>query len=181
VVVPAAVAAFGASFLGAWSVSLIHPSVLRPLVLGLLIVVLVVTLMRSDMGDVHAPRHSGLTAGALAVGAGGAIGFYDGIFGPGTGMFLVFVFISLFGFDFLSASASAKIVNVGTNLAALIFFASTGRVLYAVAGPMIVFNILGAVLGSRMAILRGNRFVRVLFLCVASLLIVRLGWDTFHR
>ncbi len=181
VTIPAAVAAFIASMAGAHAVTLVHPQVLRPLVLALLIAVAVYTAFRRDMGDLHAPRHTGSKMTALAVVAGGVIGFYDGFFGPGTGTFLVFVFISLFGFDFLSASASAKVVNVGTNLAALILFAATKHVLYLVALPMIACNMLGAVVGSRLAILRGNAWVRKLFLTVVTMLIAKMAWDTFAR
>jgi uncharacterized membrane protein YfcA len=108
---------------------------------------------------------------------GALLGFYDGFFGPGMGSFLIFVFIGVFGFDFLSASASAKVINVATNLAALLLFAATGRVLYRYALPMAVCQIAGSVAGTHMAMRRGNRFVRVLFLVVATALIARFGWE----
>ncbi len=92
----------------------------------------------------------------LAVLIGGAIGFYDGLFGPGTGSFLIFLFIRCFAFDFLHASASAKLVNIATNVAALLFFIPSGNVLYLVALPMALFNIFGALTGTWLAVRKGT-------------------------
>ncbi len=111
---------------------------------------------------------------------GAVVGFYDGFFGPGTGSFLVLGFIALIGFDFLRASAHAKLVNVATNLASTLFFINKGGLLYAVALPMAVANLSGAFLGARLAILRGNRFIRVFFLFVIATTILRFGWDILH-
>ena len=97
-----------------------------------------------------------------------AIGFYDGFFGPGTGSFLIFIFIGIFGFDFLAASAAAKVVNSASNVSALGNFMLTGHVLYALALPMAACNILGSLAGTRLAMLRGSRFVRWFFLAVVS-------------
>jgi uncharacterized membrane protein YfcA len=99
------------------------------------------------------------------------IGFYDGFFGPGTGSFLIFIFIGLFGFDFLAASASAKVINLATNLSAVGYFAATHQILYQYAVPMGVCNVLGSLTGTRLAILRGNTFVRGFFLVVVGVLI----------
>jgi hypothetical protein len=179
VTLAAVLSAFAFSIVGASAVSLLHPQVLRPLVLVMLIVVAVITALRRDLGVDHAPKHVGHRGVGFAVIVGGVMGFYDGFFGPGTGTFLVFAFVSLFGFDFLSASATAKCVNVATNLAALIVFSATGHVLYLVAIPMIACNMLGSFAGVRLAMLRGNVFVRQLFLVVVSVMIAKLAWDTF--
>jgi hypothetical protein len=112
---------------------------------------------------------------------GAVIGFYDGFFGPGTGSFLIFAFIGLFGFDFLTASASAKVVNFATNLSAVAYFAATDNLLYRYGLPMAACNMAGAVLGARLALLKGNRFVRGFFLFVVGALILRFGWEVLGR
>lgn len=116
----------------------------------------------------------------LAALGGGAIGFYDGFFGPGTGSFLIFMFVRFFGLDFLRASVSSKIVNAATNLAALLFFGANAHVLMATGLAMAIFNIGGSLLGTHLAIRHGAGFVRRVFLGVASVLIVKFAWDTFQ-
>jgi hypothetical protein len=108
---------------------------------------------------------------------GAAIGFYDGFFGPGTGSFLIFIFIGLFGFDFLAASASAKVINFATNLSAVAYFAATDHVLWRFAIPMAVCNVLGSVAGTRLALRQGNQFVRLFFLVIVTVMIARFGWE----
>ena len=99
--------------------------------------------------------------------------------GPGAGSFLIFLFIRFFGFDFLHASAASKIVNVATNLAALSFFVPNGYYLPLAAICMAIFNVLGSVLGTQLALRRGSGFVRLIFLVVVSALILKFAWDTF--
>ena len=125
----------------------------------------------------HAPRLALRKEVWLGAVVGGVIGFYDGFFGPGTGSFLIFIFIGVFGFDFLTASASAKVINSATNAAAVLYFAWTGHILYRLALPMAACNVLGSVVGTRLAILRGSRFVRVLFLVVVGAIICKLAYD----
>lgn len=109
---PAAVAAFVLSFVGAFTVTKVPADLMRSLLPILLIAVAIYTLRKKDFGSVHAPVHGGSKERYLALGMGAGIGFYDGFFGPGTGSFLIFLYVRFFGFDFLSASAAAKIVNV---------------------------------------------------------------------
>jgi len=178
-VLPAAALAFAFSFLGAMAVAWLPRDYLRPLLLLLLIAAAIYTLVRKDFGSVHAPRHRGWRTFCLAAALGSLIGFYDGFFGPGTGSFLIFLFVRAFGFDFLHASAAAKIVNVATNVAALAFFVPHGQWLPWVALGMVVCNIAGAVLGSRLALRHGSQLVRKAFLFIVVLLIARFAWDTF--
>ena len=178
---PAAVTAFLLSMLGARLVSLLHPTLLKPLVLVLLIAVAAHTFLRRSFGERHTPRLPVDRERLLAALAGAVIGFYDGFFGPGTGSFLIFVFIGLLGFDFLTASASAKVVNFATNLSATLYFALTDNILYHFAIPMALCNVAGSLVGTRMAVLRGNRFVRRLFLGVVLVMILRYGWDVFRN
>ncbi len=167
------------SLLGARTVSHLNPAVLRPLVLGLLVAVAIYTFVRKDFGSLHAPRLSA-TRTLDRAGVGAAIGFYDGFFGPGTGSFLIFIFIGVFGFDFLAASAAAKVVNTATNLSTVGYFLLTGHVIYRLAVPMAVCNMLGSLAGTRLAILRGSRFVRWFFLVVVTAIIGKLGYDTLR-
>lgn len=173
----AAAALFG--FIGALTVAQVSGDFLRPLVLVMLVVVLAYTLWKKDFGKLHAPRLSHAQQVWVGLATGALIGFYDGFFGPGTGSFLIFAFVGLFGFSFLAASASAKLVNVVTNFAAVSYFVGSGHVLYHVAAPMAVFNVAGSLLGSHLAIRKGSEFVRVLFIVIVSALILRFAWDLF--
>lgn len=172
-VLPAALAAFIFSFLGARSVSLLDPALLRPLVVIALIAVLLYTLFKPSAGDIHAPKLSASAQRIVAVCIGGVLGFYDGFFGPGTGSFILFAFVALLGFDFVRASASAKVLNVATNVAALAFFIPHGYVRYELAIVMAVANVAGSLLGVRLALRNGTRFVRVLFLVVVVALLAK--------
>lgn len=178
---PATITALIASFLGARTVTLVNPGTMRPLILIMLIAIAVYTFMRKDFGSLHAPRLDRVKGYLVSIATGALIGFYDGFFGPGTGSFLIFVFIGIFGFSFLSASASSKVVNLATNLSAVLYFAFTGNIIYTTAILMGLCNILGAVIGTRLAILRGNRFVRIFFLVVVACLIAKLGYDVFFK
>lgn len=172
---PSAAAAFLFALLGSRAVTLLRPELLRPLVLVLLIVVAIYVFVVKDLGLIHQPKHPAHKARWLGIIIGAALGFYDGFFGPGMGSFLIFAFVGLFGFDFLSASASAKVINWSTNLASLIYFTWSGHILFGVGFAMAACNILGAVVGARLAIAKGSRFVRILFLVVVSGLIAKLS------
>jgi uncharacterized protein len=178
---PAAIAAFIFSFFGALTVSLIPADLMRALVVPLLIVIAVYTFLKKDLGSVHAPLHEGAKEKFLAITLGAAIGFYDGFFGPGTGSFLVFLFVRYFGFDFLRASAAAKVVNVATNFAALLYFVPSGNLVWQLGLLMAVFNVGGSLLGTRLAIRHGSGFVRQIFLLVVCALILKFGYDTFLK
>jgi uncharacterized membrane protein YfcA len=104
---------------------------------------------------------------------GGVLGFYDGFFGPGAGSFILFAFVALLGFDFVRASASAKVLNVATNVAALAFFIPNGYVRYELAVFMAAANVLGSLVGVRLALRNGTRFVRVLFIVVVVALLAK--------
>jgi uncharacterized membrane protein YfcA len=176
---PAALSAFFLSYLGAMTVSLMPKEWLRPLVLLLLVVVTAYTYARKNLGTEDQRRTHGGRDMAMAVLFGGVLGFYDGFFGPGTGSFLIFVFVRFFGLDFLRASVSAKIVNAATNLAALLYFGANGHILWWHGLIMAVFNIGGSLLGSHLALRHGAAFVRRTFLVVAVVLIIKFAWDTF--
>jgi uncharacterized membrane protein YfcA len=180
-ILPAGFAAFVFSALGARVLQLVDSDFLKPLILALLVAVAIYTYSRKNLGNLHAPKFMANNERLLAIVVGVAIGFYDGFFGPGTGSFLIFIFIGLFGFDFLTASASAKVINFATNLAAVAAFSAHGFILYDYALPMGVCNVAGALIGARLAILKGNRFVRVLFLAVVSIMIARFAYEQFLK
>lgn len=106
-----------------------------------------------------------------------AIGFYDGLFGPGTGTFLILLFTGLLGMDMVSASATAKPVNLLSNIASLITRIAAGNVLFALAIPAMCCSVTGGWLGARLALTRGARFIRWVMLGVLALLTVRLALD----
>jgi uncharacterized membrane protein YfcA len=148
--------------------------VLRPLVLILLIAVFIVTLVKKDLG---AERKEVARPVAVGIVAGAAIGFYEGFFGPGTGSFLLFMYVLLYGFSFLKASAAGRVINFAANVGALGFFMVKGLVLYQVAVPMAVCTIAGGTLGSHLAITQGTRWIRVVFLVVVMAVIGKFAYD----
>lgn len=171
------ISAFFASLFGAYSVSKLDNDFIKPIILVVLIFVATYTYFNKQFGIHQQKEHSWVKQVFLAGVFGLVIGFYDGLIGPGTGSFLILVFIAVLGFDFVGASAHAKIVNMATNLAALIYFTSTGHVLFQYAIPMAVFNVAGSFLGAKLALLKGNRFVRIFFLVIVFGTILRFAYD----
>ena len=178
---PGVIACFAGSMGGAWLVTQINPDFLRKLLPLVLLAVLVYTLARKDLGQHHAPRYRGVAERWAMLALGLVLGAYDGFFGPGTGSFLVFLLVRWLGYDFLNASASAKVLNAATNLAALILFTLKGHVWWHLALPMALANIAGSVLGTRLALQRGVGFVRAVFIVVVSALILKTAFDAFVR
>lgn len=178
---PAALASFAGAFAGAWVVTLISADFLRKLLPVVLAGLLLYTLARKDLGREHAPRFAARRETLAASLIGVLIGFYDGFFGPGTGSFFVFLFVRVLGYDFLNASVSAKLLNLATNLAALILFTLKGHVWWHIALPLAVANVVGSVLGTHLALKHGAGFVRGIFILVVGLLILKTGYDAFLR
>lgn len=174
---PGAGAAFIAAYFGARAADQINPEILKPMVVAILIMVAIYTFVKKDLGSLHAPKLSIAREFCYGILAGGIIGFYDGLVGPGTGSFLVLVFIVIYGFNFIGASASAKIVNLATNGAAFIYFASSDNVIYEIGIPMALANVAGATLGAGLAVRKGSAFVRRIFLIVLLVLISKLVFD----
>ena len=176
---PAAAAGLAGSLVGAWAVTQVDPTLFRKALPLVLLALLVYTLARKDLGREHAPRLDGRREALAAAGIGVVIGFYDGFFGPGTGSFLVFAFVRWLGYDFLNASASAKLINVTTNFSALMLFAFKGHVWWHLALAMALANLLGSLIGTRLALRHGAGFVRQVFILVVLALILKTGWDTW--
>ncbi|KUM40145.1 sulfite exporter TauE/SafE family protein [Pseudomonas sp. EpS/L25] len=179
IVLPTMLSAFVFSFLGAFSVSLVPKGIMEHVVLVMLITMAIYTFMKKDLGKHHSVIKYGCREILIGILAGALIGFYDGIFGPGSGSLLLFLFVKFFGFDFLNASASAKVVNLGTFSAALFFFIPTGNVLWSVGLLVGVCNVAGAVTGVFLALRYGSGFVRVFFLMLLVFLIGRMAISIF--
>ncbi|WP_372967669.1 sulfite exporter TauE/SafE family protein [Microbacterium sp.] len=178
---PMAAIALAGSFGGAAVATILPAAAFKPIIVVALLAVALFTAFRPQMGAATRLRFTGhkhhITAGL----AGLVIGFYDGLIGPGTGTFLVISLVALLGYDFLQASAKAKIVNLATNTGALLLFIPHGAVLWLLGGILAVANVAGSYLGSRMAISRGTTFIRVVFLVVVVALIAKLGVDVWNE
>lgn len=172
-------AAFVAAFLGSRFATVVDNDTFKPIILLALVAVAIYTYSKKNFGQ-HESKELSFSAALLrGIISGLLIGFYDGFIGPGTGSFLVLVFISLLGYDFMHASAHAKMVNLATNTASIIYFAFTGHILYEIALPMAICNMTGGFVGTRFALLKGNQFIRVFFLIVVSGTILRFAYDIF--
>jgi uncharacterized membrane protein YfcA len=173
--------AFSASFAGAKIVSQIDSSVLKPFILIVLIVIAVYTFFKKDLGNVQTKNLSFSKQAIYASLIGIVIGFYDGFFGPGTGSFLVLGFVLILGFEFVKASAYAKIINCITNLSALIVFIKNGQFIIELSIIMAVFTISGSYIGATTALRKGNEFIRKIFLVIVSIMILKYGYDVFSN
>ena len=109
------------------------------------------------------------------------IGFYDGFIGPGAGSFLILAFIAFLGFDFLHSSAHAKLVNLATNLGSVTLFIIKGNIIWTIALPMAAANMLGGFAGAKLAIAKGNKFIRVFFLVIIVGILLRNGGRLQYR
>ena len=179
VLIAMGVPAFVGSAGGAVLASRIPTSSMRPMVLLLLIVVAIYTWFKPDLGKFENLRHLPKRRVQIAAFAGVVIGFYDGIFGPGTGSFLMLILVASLGYAFITASAIAKVVNVATNVGAIMVFGINGAVIWQIGIILGVANISGAVIGARLAIKGGSTLVRKVFLIVTVALIVKVGIATF--
>ena len=173
--------AFLAAYAGSKIVTLISNDFMKPIFFIILILVFIYTYTKKDFGLTVERSVSEKKEYIYCIIIALLMGFYDGFIGPGTGSFLVLFFISILGFDFLKASAHAKLVNVSTNLGSIFFFSRSGHILYQYAIPMAIFNFLGSIVGARLAILKGNKFIRIFFLIVITGTILRLGYDIFLK
>jgi hypothetical protein len=174
---PLMAVAFLGSAAGAVAASYLPKAAFNPIILVALVVVGAYVLLSPDLGEITELRWTGHRHLGAAMLTGLVIGFYDGALGPGTGSFFVFVLVGLLGYNFLDASAKAKMANWATNVAALLVFAGQGAVMWRVGLLVGVCNLVGSYLGARTAVSRGSRFVRVFFIVVVGAFIVRIGYD----
>lgn len=176
---PAIITALIFGFVGARLVTYLDKEIIRPVIFVLLVAVAVYTFFKKDFGIVTRQALKDNTQLIASLLTGAALGIYDGFFGPGTGSFLIVIYISIFGFDFLNASVSAKIINCATNVAALSAFIMSGNILWEIAIPLALFNMAGAWLGVKTALKQGRAFVRVFFLVVVTGMILKFAYDLF--
>ena len=171
------------AFIGSMSGAALAGSVpvgfFRPFIVLLLILVATYTWRKPDLGMDENLKFTHKKRLIIVALIGFSIGFYDGIFGPGTGTFLVFFLVSVIGYAFLKASGTAKLVNIATNAGAILSFQLTGNIWWQLGLLLAFANVTGAIIGSRMAIRGGSVLVRKVFLVVTFLLITRVAWDTF--
>lgn len=113
----------------------------------------------------------------LSAAAGLIIGFYDGFFGPGTGSFLILFFTALMHYDFITANANTKIVNLASNLASLTTFILHGKVVFAIGIPAAIFGIAGNYVGSKLVVKNGSKLIKPVFLTVLIFLFVKIGYN----
>ena len=178
--IPMAVIALAGSFGGAILAATLPASVFKPIIVAALVAVALFTALRPNVGELTKLRHDGHRHYLIASLIGGVIGFYDGMIGPGTGSFLIIALVSAMGYAFLEASAKAKIVNMATNAGALLFFLPHGSLLWGLGLVLGGANMAGGYLGARTAVSRGSKFIRIVFLVVVGVLIIKLGSDVWH-
>jgi len=176
-----ALAAFTAALLGSHMVTLLHNEVVKPIILVVLVAVAIYTYTRKNLGIAKIDADPVQHAMAKGIISGFLLGFYDGFIGPGTGSFLVLVFIALLNEDFLHANAHAKFINMATNLASIIYFSTTGHIFFQLAIPMAICNMLGGYAGSKLALLKGNQFIRIFLLTIVCATMLRFAYDIFFK
>ncbi|MCL2541882.1 MAG: TSUP family transporter [Nocardioidaceae bacterium] len=172
---PMMACALAGAVVGAVIASHIPADAFQPIVLVVLLAVGGYVLLKPDLGVATALRFSGHRHLAAAMGVGLVIGVYDGALGPGTGSFFVIALVGLLGYDFLEASAKARLANWATNVGALLLFVPAGDVVWRTGLVMGAGNLIGGYVGARTAVSRGTRFVRIFFVVVVGAFVVRIG------
>lgn len=176
------VLAVPSAYLGSTLLTHVSNDFMKPMLLVVLSLLVVYTYAKKNFGQHADKSHSNsqqlLYAVIISV---VVVGFYDGFIGPGTGSFFVVAFVSLLGFDFLQASANAKMVNLATNFGSIFLFVIKGKIIWAIAIPMAFCNAFGGFVGARLAISRGNQFIRIFFLIVVIGTLIRFAYDVFYK
>lgn len=173
--------AFTAAFCGSKLLTMVSNSFMKPLLLIVLVLVAIYSYTNKQLGTHTEKQHTQKQQWWYAIAISLVIGFYDGFIGPGAGSFLVLAFIGIFGFDFINASANAKFVNLSTNLGSIAFFLLSGKIIFSIALPMAACNMVGGWCGAKLALLRGNKFIRIFFLIVVCATIIRFAYDIFFK
>lgn len=173
--------AFPSAFLGSTLLTFVSNDFMKPLLLVVLSFLVIYTYAKKNFGQHIEKNHSSRTQIWNAIGISFVVGLYDGFIGPGTGSFLVVAFIAIMGFDFLHASANAKMVNLSTNFGSICLFILKGKIIWAVALPMAASNALGGWIGAKLAINKGNSFIRIFFLVVVVGTLIRFAYDVFFK
>lgn len=175
-----AVVSFVFAFIGSSLLNVMQNDFMKPVLFIILVLLLVYTYLKKDLGQLESTlstKRKYTYAVIICV----FIGFYDGFIGPGTGSLLIIAFVGVLGFDFLQASTNAKLVNLATNIGSITLFVIKGKIVWAIAIPMAVCNATGAFIGARLAISKGNGFIRVFFLVIVAVTLLRFGYDVFIK
>jgi uncharacterized protein len=180
VVLPSMTAAFIAAGCGAYSVSFVPVAAFKKILPPLLVLLLIYTITNKQLGQTKKDnKPTELKTAFIAILFGAACGFYDGVFGPGTGSFLVLLWARLYSMDFMSASAHAKLVNVACNAGSLLWFSFNVPIFLGLGLVMLVCNVTGAYIGAKTTLRYGNGFVRILLIVVVSMLVLRTSYDAY--
>ena len=169
-----------ASFLGSQLLTTVSNGFMKPLLLLVLIFVAIYTYTKKNFGHQTIKQYSEKKLLVFGLSISLVIGFYDGFIGPGAGSFLVLAFVSIMGYDFLLASTNAKMLNLATNAGSIILFLIKGKIVWAVSLPMAVSNAFGGMIGAKFAIKKGNNFIRIFFLVIVIVTLLRFAWDVFQ-
>ncbi|HEX8314108.1 MAG TPA: TSUP family transporter [Flavisolibacter sp.] len=173
--------AFFASYTGSYLLTHVSNAFMKPVLLIVLTAVAIYTYTKKDFGQREEKGISVKKQLQTGIFISLIIGFYDGFIGPGAGSFLMLAFIAFLHFDFLHASAHAKLVNLATNLGSVTLFIVKGKIIWGIALPMAVANMAGGFVGAKLAIAKGNKFIRVFFLVVIIGILIRFCWDVFVK
>jgi hypothetical protein len=173
--------AFFASFSGSYLLTLLSNAFMKPVIFGVLCIVAIYTFIKKNFGQNTENQHDINKPLVFAIAISLIIGFYDGFIGPGAGSFLMLAFISLLGYDFLHASAHAKMVNLATNLGSITLFLFKSKIIWMIALPMALSNAIGGAIGVKLAINKGNKFIRIFFLFIVLATLLRFGYDIFVK
>jgi hypothetical protein len=174
--------ALGGSFLGSRTVLLINPDFLRYLLVVLIPIIAAFTMFNRSLGrQNNSHQQTQQRKYFLAAIAATLIGFYDGFFGPGTGTFLILFYTLLLKYDFVTANANTKVVNLASNIAAALTFIIHGKVVYAIGIPAAVAGIAGNLIGAKLVIKRGGNIIRPIFISALVLLLGKIIYDLLIR
>jgi uncharacterized protein len=173
--------AFSAAFAGSQLLSVLSNQYMKPVIFVVLIIVAIYTYSKKNFGQTVNKTLTNQQQYRYIILISLIIGFYDGFIGPGAGSFFIMAFISVLGFDFLKAGTYAKLINLSTNLGSITLFLLKGSILWSVALPMAVCNAIGGILGAKLAIYKGNQFIRIFFLLIVTATLLRFGYDIFLK
>ena len=176
-----ALCAFVSAFLGSQLLTVISNDFMKPVLLLILVILAIYTIFKKDFGQAQErkiPYHNAIINGCIV---SIIVGFYDGFIGPATGTFFILGFVTLLGMDFLKANTNAKLTNLATNFGSICLFLIKGKIIWSIALPMAVCNALGGFLGAKLAINKGNKFIRYIFILVILISICRFGYEVIFK
>ncbi|SDH68253.1 hypothetical protein SAMN05421818_11075 [Myroides phaeus] len=171
---------FGSAFLGSYTLTIVNNDFMKPLLFGILLLLWVFTYVRKDFARKSISAVTDKNKYKYGIIIALFVGFYDGFIGPATGTFFIMGFIFLVGFDFFKASAYAKMINLATNFGSICLFMLKGQIIWEIAIPMAICNGVGGYCGAKLAILKGQQWVRYIFLFIMFVAICRFGYEVFE-